>query len=151
MISRFALPVLAALIAMSGTASAQEALQSGRYQIYPGAIESGEQTVPVLLDTQFGRTWILVPHEKGFAWRRIPINKVGTTGDGPAVASPVPRPVAHRRKPNRVPTEHANGPRIPFRGPFVFAALARQAFQAISRMVRKRWSLHLLHSRASAR
>lgn len=80
MTTRFAIPALVALLVLSGSASAQETPLSGRYQLYPGAIESGEQTVPILLDTQFGRTWILVPHEKGFAWRRIPIVKVGTLG-----------------------------------------------------------------------
>ena len=78
--SRFLFSALAALLVLSGTVAAQETPQSGRYLLYPGAIEGAEQSAPVLIDTQFGRTWILVPHEAGFAWQRIPIIKLGTLG-----------------------------------------------------------------------
>lgn len=92
-----------AAVAFAASASAQETQDTGRYQLYQSAIEGAEQNSPVLLDTQYGRTWMLVPYEDGFAWRRIQILRLGTLGkdmlsqpnparQGPTPAAPAPAP-----------------------------------------------------------
>ncbi len=56
--------------ALTGTASAQTVDEStrdipGRYAVVE--TDSG----PVLVDTAFGRTWVMVKQGDGFAWRRV--------------------------------------------------------------------------------
>lgn len=64
-------------------AMAQETDDNGRYKLYPGAVESGNLgSYPVLLDTQYGRTWILVQdRSSGYVWRRVPILKLKPLND----------------------------------------------------------------------
>jgi hypothetical protein len=81
------------------SASAQETQETGRYQLYQGAVEGEQGSLPVLLDTQYGRSWVLVREGDGYAWTRIPIIRMKQLGEHllsqPAAATrraPTPTP-----------------------------------------------------------
>jgi hypothetical protein len=54
---------------------------NGRYQIVNGVVSPGaggaEQRVTVLLDTQFGRTWMMTTGPAGIHWVRLQMKFVG--------------------------------------------------------------------------
>lgn len=75
--------VVLALAGASPSALAQEAPQTGRYQLFQAEFQSEEDgaNFPVLLDTQSGRSWMLVKRGGAFSWQTIAVGRLNNLPD----------------------------------------------------------------------
>lgn len=90
----FALPPAAALAQQAPAADPPPpASEPGQYQLFQGTMEGKTTTDVFMLDTEFGRSWILRQQPDGtIAWERIPLIRIGDLPD-----NKLPRPTTVRR------------------------------------------------------
>tara|TARA_R110000787_G_scaffold16622_70_gene51987 strand:- start:15590 stop:15919 length:330 start_codon:yes stop_codon:yes gene_type:complete len=68
-----ALPAFAQSASSSPTAANEGPLDNGRYTIMEGEIGDPGLRVTILLDTRYGRTWLLQSGAEGPRWVRAPL------------------------------------------------------------------------------
>jgi hypothetical protein len=100
----FAITAGLALTAQAQTAAQNNSdgpLENGRYVVTEGEIGEAGQRVTILLDTRFGRTWVLQAGAEGPNWLRAPMVNMETAPAGmslrplpvkPASSTPAKKP-----------------------------------------------------------
>ena len=103
-VAAFAVASTVAMSALAQTApqgNADGAPDNGRYIISEGELGEAGQRVTILLDTRFGRTWVLQAGSEGPNWLRAPMVNMDNATAGmslrplpvkPATSTPAKKP-----------------------------------------------------------